>query len=132
MVYALSAGLLATLFGRESLSAALPAALQGLTARLAAGVASAPILALTKGVGNAMLMDKVRSVLIGLTFAGVFCAGVGVVVFRGVAGEPPAQTVPPQAYPPAIPTVLSALPPRPQAVTETLNFRVTAASSPHR
>jgi RNA polymerase sigma factor (sigma-70 family) len=84
-----SAGLLAAVAVPPSLLAAtVRMASASLTGRACAGVVSASVVALMKGVGKAMLMEKLKVALLAVTAAGVL--GAGVLVYRASGGEPAA------------------------------------------
>ena len=130
---------------------AVPPALAAGTARAAAalaagpgaaaGVIPAPVTALMEGVGKAMLMDRVRIVLVALAALTAAGAGVGVLTYRALAGEPavrrdegpPVPPAPP-AEPTGLPTVRAvpaapppvAAPSDPAATYRSANFVVHA------
>jgi hypothetical protein len=117
-------------------AAAVPPPLLAATARAAAGGAIPPaVTTLMEGVCKAMLLDKVRTLVLALA-ALVAVGGVGMGTYRALAGEePPAREEPPQRVAPfpSVPGVPVAEPapvaPPPivqEASYRTANFVVTA------
>ena len=90
-----SAGALTAMIARDA-SAAVPPALFQTTLRAAAllasgqsaaGLISVPVLALTEGAIQAMLLTKWKSVAVALLVAGAFTTGAGVLAFQDAKKE---------------------------------------------
>jgi RNA polymerase sigma factor (sigma-70 family) len=97
---ALPAAGAAALWSVDALSAAVPAALAGSTARAAAlfasgqAAASAEVLSLAKGVLQAMFLQKVKVLSAALLAVGVVCGGVVWLGQRAGASDPPEPEMP--------------------------------------
>jgi RNA polymerase sigma factor (sigma-70 family) len=105
---ALSAGMLGIVLSAEAASASLPEAVVSSTIRTVtqlslgqSGAASTGVIALTKGVLNAMLMTKLKVTALLLLVAGT--AGVGVATFAQAGGVLNASSAAPRSGPAASP-----------------------------
>ncbi len=103
----LLSGALAALLSERAAPAGAPEAVVSATLKVAvqvaagraAGLVSPPVVALTEGVLKAMLLHKVKNVVLALVVTAAATTAAGGVVLQAPADTPPAPVVPPGALP---------------------------------